>query len=533
MGTTGWSKQHQYENNKDSGVNVMRLLIVFLFFNLSLIAKESYEIQLIETKSKNNDLELFVNRGKDAGLKCYIGHENRLDGIYYFVRCDKTDNLKMITKSLRLAKSAGLKYKLFKFVKPKQKEQLIMQKKKNIIVNNDLSQKIFGTNEELMQILLNKNNISKNQLDKQKEIYLKNIANNEEFNGLYIKGNSKKNFTKDRVGYDIRLEWSIFDDGYIGSQKDTHRKVLQKELEYEQNINRYQNSNLQLALYKLQSISNFIDFLFLKQQESILLEKFHQAQKEYNDSLITATKIYEFKKDYEKIKRKLYFYKDTMLEPYDLKLKSFIENIERINIPNKNDLINHAYKNGFAFKYLQNKIEKTYIENDWTDRLKTTVFVENKKYLFLDSDSEMIAGVHVQLPLDFKNSDNQSNIIEREVYRLQIENTKKVIANNIETTYHKIEYYKNYIKSLKDEIRLFQKETQTLRIKLKYPLPQQARDINLQLRALKINISKHFQEIWKKRTEILKLVLKLQNLSGVIFLPEQIQATSLEKETVI
>jgi len=497
----------------------MRLLAVFLSLYLVLSAKESYEIQLFETKSKNDNLELFLQKGKAAGLKCYKGDEKRDDGVYYYVRCAKTDNLKMITQSLTLAKDANLEYKLLKI---KKSEKIVESKNSNEeikLINDDLSGKIFGNNEELLRILFNKNMISKGELDRQKEIYLKNIASSEKFNGLYMKGNTKKNFTKDRLGYDVRVEWSLFDDGYFGSQKDAQKKILQKELEFEQNIHKYRNSNLQLALHKLQSVSDFIDFLFLKQQESILLQSFQKAQKDYNDSLITASKFYEYKKEYEKVKRLLNFYKNTTLEPYDLKLKPFIETIENIIILNKSDLIRQAYKNAFVFKNIQNKIEKTYIEDDWKDRLKTSVYLENKKYLFLDNDSEMIAGVQVQIPLDFKGSDSEAKLIERQVYSLQKENVKKVVTNKIESLYHKIEYYKNYIKSLKSEIKFFQQEAKSLHIKLRYLLPHQERDIKLKLRALNINISKQFQEIWQKRTEIFKLLLKLENLSGTKLVP--------------
>ncbi len=390
--------------------------------------------------------------------------------------------------------------------------------------DDNLTIRLFGDNEELMQILLNETDITQSGLNKQKEEYLKDIADSEKFNGLYLKANSNKNFTKDRTGYDIRLEWNLLDDGYIGSQKDLHKKLLQKEMEYEQDIDKFQDSNLKLALYKIKMINNLIDYIFLKRQERVLFENYQNAHKEYDASLITQSDFYEFEKKYEKIKRMLFYYKSLRLEPYDLRLKSFMQNIEDIDILNKSSLIKQAYEQAHELRAIKNKIEKTYIKDDWKNRFKASLYVENKKYLFLDTDSEMIAGVQAQIPLDFKESGDKSKRIQRQLYQLQAKNLQKIIAQKIESLYHKIDYNKNYIRSLKKEIKLFQKQMRSLHLKQKYPLPKQERIIKLKLKNLNINISKHLQEIWQKRTEILKLLLKLQNISGVRILTQYIKA---------
>jgi hypothetical protein len=204
-------------------------------------------------------------------------------------------------------------------------------------------------------------------------------------------------------------------------------------------------------------------------------------------------------------------------EQFDERLRPLVSSIENIDIADKKGFYNYAYLNSFELKNTQNKIALSDIEDNWISRLKTNVYVEKKKTIYLNN-SETVSGFQVQVPLDFDNNDKYSKI-EIEANRLKEQSLKKLIKYNIDDIYHKIEYHKNYIKTLKSDIGFFKNESKTLELKAKYPLEKQTKDLQHEHQMLNLTISKRNQEIWQERTEILKLLLKLQNISGVQVLP--------------
>ncbi len=372
----------------------------------------------------------------------------------------------------------------------------------------------FGENKELVRMLHNKNDISKKYLEKTKQRYLKNAVSKYEFNGLFLKGSSAKNFDQDKRDYNVRLEWNLFDGGYMEAKKDAQKKMLEFNLEYEEIIDDIAKANLELSLYKMSAISNFINYHFLKLQEALLFKTFKKDRKKFKSSLITATKFYKSKKAYEQISHKASYYGALEKELYDYKLKPFISEIENIKIVDKNSLLKESFYNSFALKRNKNKIKKSYITKEWGDRFKANIYVENRKYFFLE-ESDTIAGIGVQIPLDFYASKNEPQKVEIRANRLNRKVIKNLISKNIEEIYYKVGFYKANIKTLKSDIAFFQKEIKALKIKSKYPLSNGRVNLNDELGKLELLLSQHRQNIWLYRTEILKLLLQMQNISGV------------------
>ncbi len=319
----------------------MHFLILILFSILTLHAKDSYEIQLYASKA--NDIKFvqrMIQKGTSAGLECYESKGKRVDGAYTFVRCDKTTNYKAILQSVKKVKKAGLDYYLYQdrksSVVPRNREQKNAQSvfhspKYTTVTIDDSSSFLFGINSELMQILHNKNQISKSELAQRKATYLKSIASSEKFNGLYLKGSSSNNFDIERLAYNLRLQWDIFDEGYFESQKDVEKMLLKKELEYERIMDGYRRSNLELSLYKMHAISNYINYHFLKQQEKMLFSMAKRAKKKYSASLITSDIFFKRKKAHEHVKHTLSYYKAMEKEQYDEQLKPLMNQIENIS----------------------------------------------------------------------------------------------------------------------------------------------------------------------------------------------------------
>jgi len=500
----------------------MRLLSLILLLGVSLHARDGYALQLFAGKSENfQGLNQVLEKGTNAGLECYITEERREDGFYSFIRCNQNSNYQEISRSIQKAKRAGLTYYLLKPNNITNNSDTIKTtdvynpvKDTQTTSTNIAIPPFFGQNRELMQILYNQNKISREYLSQRKASYLASIEAREKFNGLYLKGGTSNNFSKDRMDYNLRLEWDIFSGGYLESKKYLQKSLLQKDIEYEKIMDEYRLANLELSLYKMEAISNFINYYFLKEQEQIAIQMLQRSKKKYDASLITVHEFFSRKKAYDRVKQTIYYYEAIEKEQYDIRLKSLISNIEHINIAKMQSLVSYAYSNSFELKNTKNKIAMSTIQEDWKDKVKTNIYVENKKFLYLN-DSDTIAGVQVQVPLDFKLKEDKRQEIETDINELKNSSLRKLIARNIANIYKKIEYHKNHIQTLKGDISFFKKEMKSLKLKSKYPLQQQKKDAIDEITLTKLSMSKLNQEIWQERTEILKLFIKLQNISGV------------------
>jgi hypothetical protein len=221
-------------------------------------------------------------------------------------------------------------------------------------------------------------------------------------------------------------------------------------MEYEHILDGYRKANLELSLYKMYAISNFINYSFLQQQADILSNIAKDAQKKYDASIITSSKFHERQKAYERIKHKLYYYEDIEKEPYDTRLKSLMVKIENTDLADIEGLTRRAYENNFKLKNTYSKLQRSTFQKDWKDRLKANVYVEDKKYFFLN-ESDIISGVQFQVPLDFRDTKDEIIDMEMEVSELKNQALKKLIAQNIKDVYHKIKYHKSHIEALKSD----------------------------------------------------------------------------------
>ena len=505
---------------------MIRILYIITFLFLELSA-QNYELQLFASKDSNSKgLTKSLDAGVDAGLMCYITTENRVDGEYSFVRCDETSEFNEIQNSIKKAKHARLNFYLLKPKNVKTVEQNYDTFKitktfstPDTVIEN-YSQDFFGNNPELLKILHNKNGISKQELLNQKELYLRSIQENEKFNGLYLKGSGYNYMGINKSDFSVRLQWNIFGDGYYESKKRAMKVLLQKDSDYERILDEYRALNLEISLFKMHSVSNYIDYYFLKKEEIVLSNLYKRAKKQYDASVITSDKFFKYKNNYENVRAKLLYFEGIDKEKYDAHLQTLVSHIENINLVDKMALCEEAYSNSYEIKNTQNKIALSSIEDSWIDKLRTNIYVEEKKAVYLENP-QTVAGFSLQVPLDFyKKRNNIHKDIEAKTQMLKAQSLAQIITRNIGDLYNKINYYKSSIKNLKNNIELSKSEISQLDIKEKYPLANKnAGDTILKKEMLKLSIIKHNKEIWQNRTHILKLLLKLQNLSGVKIVP--------------
>ncbi len=495
----------------------MRSLIFILTYITTLFSNQQmYELQLYASKTDDMiSMNKIIEKASQVDLSCLIVKK----GEYSLVKCDQNRDWKEIQHSATKAKKANLEYFILNMKEDKEKNQKISTKiEKRVKKVSDIQSvedQFFSDNSQLINILYNQESNSKIYLNSKKEQYLKNIATINSFNGAYFKGRTSTNLNKKKLDYDLKFEWNILNDGYIGSKKEAQNEVLKKELDYNRLLDEINSANLEISLYKIDAINNFINYQFSKHKEIILHDTLEKEQKKYKASLITSAELNRLAKSYEATKQLTDYYALLEHQKYDYKMRNFIKDIENLKLTDKDRVVNEAFSNSFLLQRSKNQISKAQNIDTWSDEVKTNIYIEHKKQFFLDS-SDTIAGVQVQIPLYF-NDDKRDEIkkIEIEATKIKENSIKKIISQNISDTYQKISYYKTNIKTLQEELKYYQDKKSAISLKLKYPLPSQKEDFTKKLTEVELSIVDISQKIWEQRTQIVKELLKIQYISGI------------------
>ncbi len=499
------------------------LILLFSFTTILLATTKTYELQLYASKTDDTkSMKKIIDKASAVNLECSIIKNS----IYSFVKCDRGSSWRDIQSSAKKAEKANLQYFILNMKKSQEnkirikiKEPKIVEKVSNI---KKIESEFFSNNSELLNMLYNQDTNSQRYLKSKKSSYLENINKINSTNGLYLKGRSGVNLEERKLDYNLRVEWNILDGGYLGSKKSAKKEELKKELDYDRLLDEINSANLEITLYKIGAITNFIRYQFAKYKESIFFDILQKEKKRYRESLITSNEINKLTKHYESIKQNIDYYALLDHQKYDNQMKSFIQNIENINLVDVNSLIEEAYANSFILKKTKNQISQTKNSKKWSDEIKTNLYIENKKYFFLNS-TDTIAGVQVQVPLEFNNEKrDEIEKVEIEATKRRESVTKKLISKTIKETYNKILYYQTDIKTLQKDLKYYQNRESEISIKSKYPLPSQKGDPIKKLADIELSISDISQKIWEERTNILTELLKIQYISGIQILENSI-----------
>ncbi len=386
-----------------------------------------------------------------------------------------------------------------------------------------VSDKLFGTNKFLMQIIYNEHKTTQKEFENKKDLYLRKIVKKDKKSPLYLRAKSSKNLTENITGYDIKLEYNIYNGNKNLQNNKFKNDYLKKEYEYEQFLDRYKTNYFKSTIYEIDKILNYINYLYSKEQVWILIKIYKRIKKRFNSSLVSQEQLKFYKNQLIRGVNQYNYYKKLDFKQYDKSLKTFMKNIENFNLTNKNTILENAYKNNFDLNSYKNYFNSIQSQKSWKDDLKVNLFVQNKKYNYLKDRSNSVVGVSLNMPIDFNNkADNKEDDanIQTQLKSLNIEYKKRLIQNNINDIFQKIKLHQYKIKSLKSDIVLAFNNINNYYIKLKYPLPKQKDDFIVKIYKEKIKISQKTQQIWLTRTDILKLLLKLQHISGINILPK-------------
>ena len=377
---------------------------------------------------------------------------------------------------------------------------------------NSIDSNLFGKNQTLIKILQNNYHLSQKEFLAKKNSYLQDLKRKKSFNGLYFKLNSEKILTHDKnSNYSFRVEWDLYEDGYYNNQKKLKKTLLQEDIRYDEVLNSYKNSTLTLSLFELESIKNFIQWYFLQKENGILAKQLQLAQKKYKSSLITKDELFFIKRKYLKNSQLLEYFNSVEKKPFDISIQNLVLNLDEIKLISPEYLINHALSNSFELKKIKKQANLLKYQNSIDDNKRVNLYIENRKF-FYTKDADTIAGVELKIPIAFDK--NRQSRIQKQLYTLKKQTIKNNISVKIKKIYQKIDLAKSDIKAMKKEIYFLDQKLLSFDIKSKYPLLKDSSSLDKKTSIL-ISVNNLQQEIWQKRLEILKELIKLQYLSTV------------------
>ncbi len=380
----------------------------------------------------------------------------------------------------------------------------------------DGSVSLFGNNTELRDILNNDYQVTIKKYMQEKNEYLKNLKIKQQFNGVYLKGGFAKQLTNDKKNlYNLRLEWNIFKNGYYESKKELNTISLKEEIEFDDILNNYKETNLQMALFELEAVNNNIDWYFLLRQNYLQKQNLQLKKRQYEQYLITQEEFSKVQNQYQNTQILLKYFQQIKKKPFDNSLKSYMLNIENKRLPTPSSVIKNAVSNSLKIKKLNSKIKLSTHDKKLEDDLKLNIYLENKKAIYTaDNKNDMVTGVSFSLPVKTDYDNKEKSVYEKKLYRLKKTSLIKNISTTVYKIYEEINHLKLHIKTLQQNNIFLQKKLAYLKEKERYPL-NSSKPNHENKNSILNSINTTEQKIWKEKLNILKLLVRLQYISDL------------------
>ncbi len=499
----------------------MKRLIAYLsilFVISPVFANDIYGLQLGAFSPNNyKNAKILLYRAKEAGLECQTQKAEKNGKNYLFVRCDQGP-LWQIKDAIDKAKKAKLPYYRYKVTKNEKSFKLKKTLKYddfNKFYHQNLVEDIFfGSNEQFVQIMQGSSSNNLEKLKKIKDAYLQEYQKSLSYSGLELQTVVTGVADRGDIGYDAKLVWNIFDNGYYGYKKDALQKRVQNGIDFDNILKQTQSDYAQIALLEIDEIKKYIAFKYNSKKESILSTMIKNEKKSLDAGLITLSRYEKIQTLHQKSKQAVNYLKFTSKKLFDQRYKDFIKNIESIHLTQENILAKSALKNDVSLQMQKERMYQIDMQPTWKDRIKADIFIDQKRYTSIPRD-DTLAGFHVSVPIELHKSSDELSSIKRQTFKLRERSYKALLEKRVHYYYTKLYESKKIINQMKKDITMENKMLHHLYVKQNHPIGEHSIDINYQKGMSMLKLLELEQNIWFERCEMLKNLVTLQFQTGV------------------
>ena len=484
----------------------------------SAFANEPYSLQLgVFSKKNDSEANRLLLKAKRAGLVCHKIEDIKNTKHYLFVRCGQK-NLDSLNHAVALAKKARLSY--YRILPKKNRAKTIHRIKKKIPSYVDLYHEeslddlFFGENQQFVQIMHGSSTSNIEELKKIKDAYLEEYKKALSYSGLEFQTSVSAIPDKNSAGYDAKLVWNIFDNGYYGYKKEAMQKALQNGMDFDSILKQTQSDYAQIALLEIDEIKKYIAYEYSFQKYSLLKKLLSYDKRRIDKGIITLSTYEKTHTLFQKSKQAVNYLRFSPKKVFDKRYKTLIQRIEKIHLTDEQILADDAVRNDVALQVQKERMEAIDLTPDWKDRIKADVFVDRKRYTSVPRD-DTLAGFHFSMPLQLHQPSQELSSIKRQTFKLREKSYKALLQKKVHFYYTKLYESQKTIAQMQKEILLNQKSLSYAHIKREYPIGKKAIDLKHQEIMTRLQMLELKQNIWIQRCEMLKDLVSLQFQTGV------------------
>jgi len=329
--------------------------------------------------------------------------------------------------------------------------------------------------------------------------------------GLYGVGAFDNDIQDDENRYRLRLEWRLFNDGYFESLQQDQKKILQTKLEFYQLRRDMIERSLEDVLFRLFTVENLVNYLHFKEKFSKLDKLLTRRTRQREQGFTTETDLLNIKRQLRETKANLELYEKSEKGFLGQDELNLLNNLEKINLKDKELLLSQAQKNSLDIKIQDNFIDRSKFYPSWLDDLGINLYVSQQNEY--DAKERNVMGIEVEIPLDPGHNKDEIIGIQQQIYRNQKEAIEVRLKQKLDKLFSFFFFQKMQLRNLCEEVSFSLVQKQIAAQKRMHTIQNLDTDPDRDLELTEIKLLDLRNDILLSRLRLYEMVLKIMTLT--------------------
>jgi hypothetical protein len=328
--------------------------------------------------------------------------------------------------------------------------------------------------------------------------------------GLYLAG--KYSYRK-QTSYEYRLmaRWELFNDGYYEAKKANRRKINETEVEYRQLLADMIDRNYEERLQELQRYTIAVRKSYYTRMEAAYSALLQRREAQLRKGFTTFDDVDHLRERLETMRYELRFYSTEEGEMFDPKLARLIDSLECLRLKPKAELKRYVLSTNVRLKLQDNFIRRADFFPEYADNFKVTLYTSHRR---VDAVGWYdVAGVSVDLPIDFDFERAELIRLQKNNYRLQRAAIGKRLEQKIDSLYYQYGYYQTQLTVQKNMLRHLYERMERLKLLSKSRVGNFEADPQRALELSRIDAVDLRYKVLSTRLEMYRILLGLYHVS--------------------
>ena len=336
-------------------------------------------------------------------------------------------------------------------------------------------------------------------INKVKNEYLQTLDDTSAFQGLYLNGGYSKDISNETDEYFYGLEWELYDNGRLASQRKLDKRKLETRLQFLQQLRQMYARRKDSQLSFIKQLEDRLDLYIADLQSKVIYPQQEKAQQQLKQGFITKIEYSEWELKGFKVRSKINYLRGKNFSILNQKLIDFLNRLEEKKMKNIKQLTEMATNQSITVKIQTLLSTRSSFLPKWEDNLSLSFFLEQRRLKTRTTND--VVGLRLRVPLGANSNRKKIINMDKKIYRNQINAIKKRLQQRIQDLGRQFLFHQQRVKYLSKEYDLLKNKVATLKIQKSVGLPslshtsekdipqQQLNQINVMHRALKARLT--------------------------------------------